>query len=195
MGRPVGQHHGDLRRALLAAALDLVEDGVDPSLRAVARRAGVSAGAPYHHFASKADLLAEVATEGFEALAEEQAAVAEEGGDKLAAMVAAYVRFARSHRTHYQVMFGDVLTAPGDAGNARLRAVAATTFVTLAAAVGAANLSLNQAEAHRRARLVFSMAHGVIALDPLRGPPGAAMGVVPAEEVGRAAHALAVDSR
>jgi AcrR family transcriptional regulator len=192
MERSVGQHHGDLRRALLAAALDLVDDGVDPSLRAVARRAGVSPGAPYHHFASKADLLAEVATEGFEALAEEQAAVVADGADRLETLVATYVRFARSHRTHYRVMFSDVLTGPSAAGHARLRAVAAATFATLAAAVGAANPSLDQTEAHRRARLVWSLAHGVIALDPLRGPPGGGPSVVSPEEVGHTAHVLAI---
>ena len=188
----MGQHHGDLRRALLAAALELVDDGVDPSLRAVARRAGVSAGAPYHHFASKADLLAEVATEGFEALAGEQAAVVADGADQLETLVATYVRFARSHRTHYRVMFSDVLTGPPSPGEERLQAVAAATFATLAAAVGAANPSLEQTEAHRRARLIWSLAHGVIALDPLRGPLGARQAVVSPEEVGHTARTLAI---
>ncbi|MFK7928111.1 MAG: TetR/AcrR family transcriptional regulator, partial [Myxococcota bacterium] len=75
MKRTVGQHHGDLRRALLDAALDLVQQGDAQSLtlRGVARHAGVSSGAPYHHFDDKAALLGEVAREGFEQLAQVQA--------------------------------------------------------------------------------------------------------------------------
>ena len=65
--RSVGQHHGDLRAGLLRAALELLhEGGVEAlTLRAVARRAGVSPGAPYHHFADKDALLAAVAEDGF----------------------------------------------------------------------------------------------------------------------------------
>src|SRR5215813_10430287 len=61
-------HHGDLRRALLDATLRLVEEHGPQgfTLRAAARAAGVSPGAPYHHFADKDALLAAVAEEGFE---------------------------------------------------------------------------------------------------------------------------------
>ncbi|MEO1267762.1 MAG: helix-turn-helix domain-containing protein [Myxococcota bacterium] len=72
--RSPGQHHGDLRRALLKAAMEEIEasDGAAPSLRAVARRAGVSPGAPYHHFKGKAGLMAAVAMDGFVKLGEQQ---------------------------------------------------------------------------------------------------------------------------
>src|SRR3972149_3564682 len=65
-------HHGNLRRALLDAALELVEtQGAEAlTLRAAARRAGVSPAAPYRHFADKRTLLAAVAEEGFRALTE-----------------------------------------------------------------------------------------------------------------------------
>ena len=65
-------HHGNLRRALLDGALRLVEDqGAEAlTLRAAARRAGVSQAAPYRHFADKQALLAAVAEEGFRALTE-----------------------------------------------------------------------------------------------------------------------------
>ena len=61
-------HHGDLRRALLDAAERVLErDGAGAlSLRAVAREAGVSAAAPYHHFKDKDDLLAAVIDRSFE---------------------------------------------------------------------------------------------------------------------------------
>src|SRR5690349_19263411 len=63
-------HHGDLRRALVDAALALISEGElgTFSLREVARRAGVTPAAPYHHFKDKTALLAAVAEEGFEAL-------------------------------------------------------------------------------------------------------------------------------
>src|SRR5437763_706468 len=64
-------HHGDLRPALLASALELLErtGPATLSLREVARHAGVSHQAPYHHFTSREHLLASLATEGFEELA------------------------------------------------------------------------------------------------------------------------------
>ncbi len=63
-------HHGNLRHALLEAALWLVEtEGTEAlTLRAAARRAGVSQAAPYRHFASKEALLAAVAEDGFRAM-------------------------------------------------------------------------------------------------------------------------------
>ena len=63
-------HHGDLRRALLNAALQLVtERGIhDLTLREVARQAGVSHNAPYNHFADKAELVVALTVEGFQRL-------------------------------------------------------------------------------------------------------------------------------
>src|SRR5215211_6045080 len=67
---PRSYHHGDLRRALLDAALALLRaSGLDAlTLRAVARAAGVSQTAPYRHFADRAALLAGVAEDGFRRL-------------------------------------------------------------------------------------------------------------------------------
>src|SRR4030081_2863753 len=63
-------HHGDLWRALVDAALALIAEGElgTFSLREVARRAGVTSAAPYHHFKDKTALLAAVLEEGFVAL-------------------------------------------------------------------------------------------------------------------------------
>jgi AcrR family transcriptional regulator len=68
--REAPYHHGGLRDALIAAAQDILEaDGLAAlSLRAVARRAGVSPAAPYHHFPDKQALLDAVAERGFDAL-------------------------------------------------------------------------------------------------------------------------------
>lgn len=108
-------HHGDLRRALVDAALALVTEEQDWgfSLREVARRAGVSHNAPYKHFADKRDLLAAIAAIGFETLrARLQAAVADAGPrEALLAIGTTYVCFGTSNPAHYRLMFGPTLTA------------------------------------------------------------------------------------
>ncbi len=102
-------HHGDLRRALVEAARQLVEiEGPSAmSLRAVARQAGVSPAAPYHHFKDKSELLAAVADEGWTVLGDEMTEVmqAASDGDQTTLMLLAYVRFARTHPALYRVMF------------------------------------------------------------------------------------------
>ena len=67
MARKETYHHGDLRRTLLDSSLALIEEKGLPglSLREVARRAGVTHQAPYHHFADRPALLAALADEGF----------------------------------------------------------------------------------------------------------------------------------
>jgi len=113
-GRRTHYHHGNLRRALLDAALALVErQGADAlTLRAAARRAGVSQAAPYRHFRDKEALLAAVAEEGFRAMtAGMRRAAAFHAGDPLGRFQAhglAYIEFASGHPAHFRVMFGRV---------------------------------------------------------------------------------------
>ena len=107
-------HHGDLKRALTEAALGLVKEKGPKgfTLREVARRAGVSAAAPYRHFADKAQLLAAAATLGFVQLHETLSAAAAESADvtqQVLGMGRAYVRWAVTHPDYYQVMFGSEL--------------------------------------------------------------------------------------
>ncbi|MEM1417239.1 MAG: TetR/AcrR family transcriptional regulator [Myxococcota bacterium] len=102
-------HHGDLRRALVDASLEILtsRDVADLSLREVARRAGVSPAAPYHHFGGKAELLAAIAVEAYGLLEERmRLAVAgtDEGGATLRDCVRAYVRFALEQPSHFRVM-------------------------------------------------------------------------------------------
>jgi len=108
----VAYHHGDLPAALLIAVQSAVADcGVSGvSLRDVARRAGVSHGAPAHHFGSKAGLLTAFATDGYRLLAESvineiAASQAADGAEELAAIGRGYVRFAVGHSAHFDVMF------------------------------------------------------------------------------------------
>jgi AcrR family transcriptional regulator len=107
-------HHGDLKRALTQAALGLVQEKGPKgfTLREVARRAGVSAAAPYRHFADKAQLLAAVAAQGFVQLHDTLSATAAKTADpttQLLDMGRAYVRWAVTHPDYYQVMFGSEL--------------------------------------------------------------------------------------
>jgi AcrR family transcriptional regulator len=107
-------HHGDLKRALTDAALQLVQEKGPKgfTLREVARRAGVSAAAPYRHFADKSQLLAAAATQGFVQLHETLVATAAATTDlteQVLAMGRTYVRWAVTHPDYYQVMFGSEL--------------------------------------------------------------------------------------
>ncbi|MFC4148385.1 TetR/AcrR family transcriptional regulator [Micromonospora mangrovi] len=107
-------HHGDLRRALLAAAAEaMAESGPAAlSLRDLARRAGVSHAAPAHHFGDKAGLLTALATQGFELLAE----ALRRAGDDFRESGVAYVCFAVRHRAHFEVMFRPDLHRADDPG-------------------------------------------------------------------------------
>lgn len=96
-------HHGDLRRAILDAAIESISANGSAalSLRELSRRAGVSHAAPIHHFGDKAGVLTALAAEGFELLADALAAA----GDEFVEVGVAYVRFAVTHKAHFEVMF------------------------------------------------------------------------------------------
>lgn len=112
-------HHGDLRRALVQAALVILTKEQDWtfSLRELARRAGVSHNAPYSHFADKSDLLAAVGAAGMERLGERmQASVAEidDPAEALLASGLAYVQFGIENPALYRLVFGPTLAASGE---------------------------------------------------------------------------------
>ncbi|GGS56104.1 TetR/AcrR family transcriptional regulator [Streptomyces cinerochromogenes] len=104
-------HHGDLRAACLRAARELLEEdgSAGLSLRAVARRAGVSATAPYRHYADRDALVSAVAAQGYRELAEHLAAAhpSPTTPDGLAAVAVAYVRFALDRPALFRVMFAE----------------------------------------------------------------------------------------
>lgn len=116
--RKSGYHHGELRRTLLDVSIDVIDRrGVDAlNLRELAARAGVSSGAPYHHFADRAALLSAIADEGFSfleaAMIRERDAAGGDASSRLAAIGRAYVGFATTHRGYFRVMFrGDPRSA------------------------------------------------------------------------------------
>jgi len=114
---PPSRPRGELRRDLLAAATEAIEElgAAAMTLRDVARRAGVTHAAVGYHFGDKAGLLTAIAAEGFELLADEL----ETARPSFLEMGVAYVRFAVTHRAHFEVMYQPALY---DASNDDLRA-------------------------------------------------------------------------
>ena len=112
-------HHGSLREELVEACVRLIEvEGIAAvSLRRVAREAGVSPGAPYHHFPDRAALLSAISARGFEMLTQDLRTAVDKSpsaprSDDVARTVAAYVAFARRQPGHFQVMFRPELSEP-----------------------------------------------------------------------------------
>ncbi|MGP4052493.1 TetR/AcrR family transcriptional regulator [Streptomyces sp. 2A115] len=162
-------HHGDLRRAILAAALDVIS-GEGPSalsLRDLARRAGVSHAAPAHHFKDRTGLLTAIAAEGYELLA----ATLTEAADLRDAGVR-YVRFAREHPAHFQVMFTPELLRGNDLELTTARTLAGER---LRAVVTAVPPEGRGTDARLAGVAAWSLAHGFATLllsHNLDGPVG-----------------------
>lgn len=111
-GRRRSYHHGDLRNALLEAAVEIArERGLAAiTMRSVSARAGVSEAAPYHHFSNKADLLAAAATLAFQHFGDAVDAGVESaraaGREPIMGAAEGYVRFALANVGEYQLLFG-----------------------------------------------------------------------------------------
>lgn len=162
-------HHGDLRRAMIDAALRLVEtEGTEAlTLRAAARLAGVSQAAPYRHFTNKEALLAAVAEEGFRALmAAMRRATAASGSalDRMRALGLGYVGFATSHPSHFRVMFGREMA--DRSAYPSLREAAAKTFRMLVEAISHCQRAglVRSGEPEELALTAWASVHGVSAL-------------------------------
>jgi AcrR family transcriptional regulator len=113
-GRDRAYHHGDLRNGLLDAARAILEEQSLEALtlRAVARRAGVSHAAPYRHFPNHEALLVELSIEGFAELRQNIVEVAQIGGpesERIADIGAAYMRFVAKRPAVARLMFGSQL--------------------------------------------------------------------------------------
>ncbi|HTR76773.1 MAG TPA: TetR/AcrR family transcriptional regulator [Gemmatimonadaceae bacterium] len=167
---PTPYHHGNLKQALVDAALEILyADGAAAmTLRAVARRAGVTQAAPYHHFADRDALLAVVAEVGFGqllgALDQVRAAGSPNPRRTMQDLAVVYVRFAIDHPAHYRLMFGNALAehepypALGQCVLELRRRI--SEVVTLLQARGLAR----RGEPDELALTVWSLAHGLAML-------------------------------
>jgi AcrR family transcriptional regulator len=167
--RPDQYHHGDLRAALIQAALRTIQrDGVAAlTLRGVADDLGVSRTALYRHFADKSALLAAVAAQGFAALRAALVDAWEKGGKGrrgFEAMGEAYVRFAIANPSYYRVMFGGSLR--GISRDAVLEQEGAAAFQVLVdALVDQQRARLVRADDPLLlARFIWAVVHGIAML-------------------------------
>ena len=160
-------HHGDLRQALVRSALEILsETGVGGlTLRAAARRARVSAMAPYRHFADKEALLAAVAEYGFRELAARLSAATAMAADPragLAALGVAYVLFACDQPSLFKLMFGP--TIEKKSGHPVLDEAGSACFNALRQAVAAAKFLEGDSDGGDVSLACWSLVHGLSAL-------------------------------
>ena len=167
---PRGYHHGNLREALIRAALQLIaEKGPGGfTFAEAARYAGVSPAAPYRHFRDRDELMSSVALRGFEQFAAALAKAWDEGRPEPVAALdrlgRAYLNFARTEPAYYAAMFEAGVRLDN---NAPLREAGDRAFAVLRAAaekIVAAMPASARPPALMVALHVWSMAHGVAAL-------------------------------
>jgi AcrR family transcriptional regulator len=179
-------HHGDLRAALVLAAMDLLEESGESelSLRAVARRAGVSPAAPYRHYADREALISAVAAVGYRALAERLAAAhpSPSTPEQLASVAIAYVQFALERPALFRIMFGGPCDRDDDE---RVAATAAVSQYVRAIV----DRTFPQADAEALATAVWALVHGLASLH-LDGKLDASTPSVVAERIAAAIDAL-----
>ena len=165
-----GYHHGNLKEALIAAAMGLIgEKGPNGfTFAEAARMAGVSPAAPYRHYRDKDELLADVATRGFQAFEAALAQAWDQGRPSPEAafnrLGRAYLAFAHDQPAYYTAMFE--AGVPLDA-SPELRAAADLAFQNLRTAAEALTARLpaeRRPPALMMALHIWSMSHGVAAL-------------------------------
>jgi AcrR family transcriptional regulator len=115
----VGYHHGDLREALILAGIELIaEKGfAGLSVAEAARRTGVSAAAPYRHFANRDAFLLAIATEAGVTMGDQLEASLATVGDpleQLAEIAEIYVRFVMAHKVGFDLIFATELRESDD---------------------------------------------------------------------------------
>ncbi|TIP27992.1 MAG: TetR/AcrR family transcriptional regulator [Mesorhizobium sp.] len=170
-------HHGDLRRAVIETALDMLreEKGWQFTLREVARRAGVSHAAPYKHFPDKAALLAEIAMIGFDRMRESLSAAKSEVPktlrDEINPIARAYIAFGTDNPALYRLMFS---AEEGKAVGIHLNERALAVFDVLLDILrrGQAAGSIRKRPIEGQAAAAWGLVHGMtmLAIDGLLVP-------------------------
>ena len=177
-------HHGDLRRAVVKAALEILSETQNPefSLRELARRADVSHNAPYKHFADRRELLAAVSAAGFETLTkrmEREATGLRNAREQLFAMLRAYIDHGVENPALYRLMFGGYLSGadhgrPAIEANAAEKAKALLAGVIVAGGLGRTipHTPRNERKIAGAILACWSLVHGLTLLlaDGLVGP-------------------------
>lgn len=151
-----------LRRVVLNAAIAIARDeGPDAiSLRKVARDAGVSHQAPYHHFGDRAGIFAAIAEEGFSKLSE---ALIKSHSQGTSAMCEAYVRFALDHAGHFRVMMRNDLCDLGNYPSAAFQADRAFNLL-LENVTAALGNSASDDDIKTHTAFLWSVGHGLATL-------------------------------
>lgn len=168
MSRSNGYHHGNLRNALIMAAVELIEERGDPdfAISEAARKAGVSAAAPYRHFRDREALLEAVSELCFIGLGEavEQARRAHPEGSRecILALGHTYLAYVASRPAFYNLMWSREVT---DKKQGRQQDDS-PGFNTFLAAVEAwcSNQSLADCDSLDLALKLWAMAHGLAVL-------------------------------
>jgi AcrR family transcriptional regulator len=155
-------HHGDLRRAVLERAVQVIgSEGADAlSLRALAADLGVSHTAPRHHFASRQGLLTAIAVDGFVELRARLEQARDRGGSFLDVGVG-YVEFALDRPAHFSVMFTPAILDPADP---ELEAAMEATFALLRQGVDALPTPSSRQDAAAAVIASWSLVHGLATL-------------------------------
>lgn len=159
-------HHGDLKRALMVAASELLEEvGYEGfTLRKCAARAGVSPSAPAHHFKDATGLLNSLAVEGFQSLSAKLRSAflnaPKEDAKPCTAVGVEYLRFAKTNPALYKVMFGSRL----DAENAELKAASQACFENLHLSVSEILPDKSKEDVNAISLQMWSSVHGLAML-------------------------------
>jgi AcrR family transcriptional regulator len=171
-------HHGNLREALVAASLRLIEERgpLGFTLAEAARAAGVSAAAPYRHFRGRDELIEEVARQGFLMFRERLERAWNDGRPSaLSAFMAvgrAYLDFAREFPGYYVAMFESGVAIAGNADLAREADAAHAVIVAASARLAEVLPPERRPPPAMMANHVWALSHGVVELFG-RGRPGA----------------------
>lgn len=165
-----GYHHGNLKEALVRAALELTaEKGpFGFTFADAAREAGVSPAAPYRHYGDREELMADVAKRGFELFEQGLVKAWDEGKPEPMAAFgrvgAAYLEFARKQPAYYSAMFEAGISVNK---NAELRAAGERAFAVLRTAaeqIAARAPAGKRPPAAMMALHVWALSHGIASL-------------------------------
>ena len=159
-------HHGNVRAAIMAAALDALErtEPTALSLRELARTVGVGHSALYGHFRDRTAILAAIAGEGFRALLSDLRAVPVNEDRHLTRLATTYLHFARTRPAYYRSMFLPEVSLPENFN--QIEEACHACFETLVTALDVAPTD----ETREKATAIWSALHGLAMLGSDSGP-------------------------